>query len=424
MMNGSITAGEVQFRKVELTLHDKRVIDLYPSMASLSIYEDIFSHCLHAELILAETFDLVNEGPIVGGEMLDIEIQSGILADKEEDVIRYKGIIYNIGSKIPTSNQGSMYVIRLTSPEMFVSETKKISRYFHGSPAEIVKSLYRDDAYLGTQKAIAIEQPEQSIKFTSPYWTPFKIIEWLCRSSLRTGSKSPDFVNFETLTRGFQFISIGKVIAESDPVLHLYHSKLTKHDVDRKDMEQQYAIIESLYVDNVFNILNRAQNGVYSSRLMIANTLTKSVSIYTTDMAETYKNMETLNEHAPIPPGLAVTKNAFMVSVINQEYAFPGQKSLKFEDWVLQRVSRLNSLNTVFKVDVQIAGRFDVGAGRKVKLMLEKTKAAEDGQDNFDPYLSGEYLVTACCHTLTPDGIHKVAMQCVTESLSKAIDND
>lgn len=419
-MSGAVAAGQVGITKLDLHLHSKEIIQLAASMVHCQLFEDMFSHCIHGSITIADGFDLLVNGPIVGGEMIDIEFQTSAI-EEDADVVRYKGIVYKVGSHIDTEHESAVYTIRFTSPEMIVSETKKISRYFSGPVTELVKDIYRNDAYLGTQKALAIEEPEQNIQFTTPYWSPFKVIEWLARSSLRAGSRSPDFVDFETLNRGFQFISVGKVIEESDPIALFSHSKLTKSYVDINDLNLQHVLIENMYVDNVFDLLARTQSGVYASRLMLANTITKSISIYNTDIHESYKNMPTLNPHVPIPSSATVTKNAHMISQINQEWAFPGQKSLRFEDWVLQRTARLQSLHNIFKVDIEVAGRFDIGAGRKVKILLEQSRPVVSGEDNENPYLSGDYLVTAVCHTIYPSGRHQMSMQCVTESLSKAL---
>lgn len=416
----SFDPGHVIIEAIELHTHTGQLIRLEAAFIDLQIYEDMFSPTIFGSLSLHDSFDLINNAPVVGGEKIVLKLQSSALP-KTEDKIYWQGLVYKLTSNVDVgSSSSSVYLLHFTSPETFVNETKKISKHLFGSVLGNVQTLYRDPAYLGTQRAVSIEEPAISLSLTTPYWSPFKIIDWFAKNSLRAEAKTPDYVHFETLNRGFQFGSIGTIIAESKPVAELYYTNRTHMTIPPSDMTMAYAVIDRLYMDNVFDIISRAQRGMYGSKLLMANTVSKNIQIVGYDLDQEFERRSTLNEHKAQPSNLFFTKNAHVTSIINQEFSFDNQRSYKFEDWVLQRNASLQVLENTFKVDIDIAGRFDIGVGRKVTIFIQQSRPA-DTSEPFSEYQSGDYLITACCHRISNSGFHTITAQCVTDSLSKAL---
>ena len=73
-------SGDIKITQLQLYKKDKSVsISIIPQLIQMSIYEDIQQPVLYAEIELMDSINLMQDFPIVGEEMIDIEIMTPAL---------------------------------------------------------------------------------------------------------------------------------------------------------------------------------------------------------------------------------------------------------------------------------------------------------------------------------------------------------
>jgi len=430
-IDGVFSPGDVIIELLEIQFHDRTAINVSQSFVDLMIYEDIFSNFITGQISLVDGFDLLSNNSIIGGEQIRFKfLTPGMNGDDKGVVVDYTAIIHKVSDRVQVGQHNQVMVLHFMAPEAFVNEMKKVSRHFSGSIGNTIKEIFTKDLYLGSDRPIRIEAPSNNLQFVSPFWTPAKVINWFATRSLRAGSKSPDYLFFETLTRGFQYTSLSSLYESSIHTFYTNAFGVSEGFVDRTDLNARYSRILDIHFDEVFDIIKRAKTGFYNSKVMIANTITKNLVVASYDS----KNMFSQYSHTngspdfpainPVPANHNVSANAHLNSFINQQFAYNGQRDFGVKDWYVQRNYVLALLNSTRTFDIVVNGRFDIGAGRKVYIQIEKVQMHHESHNTIDAInrsFSGNYLITACAHHITSErgrARHSMTLQCGTDSLS------
>ena len=412
------TAGDVILKKLNIVLRNNTRVDITQIFVDLQLNEDIFSNTLRGMVTINDHIDLLSSAPLLGEEVIEIECYTPGL-EEVKHLVNQKFQIYKITDRVRTSAEAQVYNIHFASPEYLINEINKISTYLSGNTADSIIKIFADERYLNSKKTLFIpEHPRNSITLATPFWTPFKIINWLSSRSIRGGG-TPDFLFFETLTRGYQFIPLTRLIEEGEHVLRYGDSGVSVNS-DTYDITRDYSTIRSLYVDEVFDYIKRAQSGYYASRLMTSNILTKSLSSTNLKQSEFFDKYPHLNNRNPVTQDTNISKNAALYSFVNQEFAFNGQRDLNFNDWFLQRIQYFSGLTNTYKLNIQVAGRFDIGIGRLISIdfeLIRQHNSNENYLNDIRQNSSGRFLVTAVNHVITAGGRHNMTLECMTDSI-------
>ncbi len=431
-INGAFAPGDIIIDLIEIQFHDKTAIGLKSALIDMVIYEDIFSNFISGQITISDGFDLLGNNSIIGGEQLRFKFSTPGMHDDKGTIVDYTAIIHKVSDRVQVNQYNQVLVLHFMAPEAFVNEMKKVSKYFEGSIGDTIKEIFTKSMYLGSDRPIRIERPSNDLKFVSPFWTPAKIINWFATRSLRVGTKSPDFLFFETLTRGFQYTSLSSLYQSSVITFYTNASGLQSGYEDYRDLNAKYAKILDIHFDEIFDIIKRAKTGFYNSKAMIANTLTKNLIVQTYDARDMFSLYSHTNGSTdnpainPVPQNHVVSSNAHLSSFINQQFIFNGQRDFAVKDWYIQRNYVLSLLNSTKTFEIEVNGRFDIGAGRKVYVQIEKIQILNESDEGkeinaVNRALSGNYLITACAHNISVvkgRARHTMTLQCCTDSLA------
>lgn len=422
-MNSNYIAGDVILNKLNLVLNDGTKFDISLMYVDIQLCEDMFNNTIKGMLTINDHLDIISTAPLVGGEIIELECYTPQLEDKKHRVnLLFQ--IYKITDRLRVSGESQVYNIHFATQEYINNEINKISTYLSGNVSDSITKIFIDERYLNSKSQLNIpEFPDSSITIATPYWTPFKIINWLTARSLRKNTRTPDFLFFQTLTRGFNYIPITKLYESGETVLR-YGSLGIMSYSDGYDINKDYSTIRSIYIDEQFDIIKKAKSGYYNSRLLTANILTKSLESTNIVQKEYFEKYPHLNKYNPTSNNIQISKNASMYSFINNEYVYNNQRDLNFNEWFLQRINFFAGLNNTYKLNITVPGRFDVGIGRMIVIdfeMIRQHNQDENYYNNIRENSSGKFLVTSVNHTIKAGGRHMMTLEVLTDSLSVKI---
>lgn len=418
-------AGEVEILFIEVYSHKKEKIDILPQMVEMSIFEDIFSNSIHGSLIVSDSYDLIFNFPFIGEELIKIKLRTPSMGDA--GTVEYEGYIYKISDRHQTTERGQVYTIHFTSLETIIDVNKKVSKVFDGNVTDIVRSIVKDDDLLGSQKEFVAEKAGNNLKFVSPYWNPLKTINWLSMRALNRQNNSPTFVFYETLDNKFKFVSLDTLYSQTPKpgINYKYDSFLreTSATGSTKNIEREYNLIRDYYVDEVFDYITRSETGMYASKLINTNIVSKTIKTTSRDYLKDFANTNHLGKYPVASNGLLRRSGAAVFTVNNAEYVYDGQRDMRVEQWMTQRKSLIGQALNIFKMDIVVSGRLDVHAGDCVMAEINQLQPINRGDDKsqiVNGYFSGKFLIGAIHHRFEGNN-HTMIMQCFTESLSKEL---
>ena len=419
-------SGEIEIVAIEVFSHKRERIDIAAQMVELSIYEDIFTNTIHGTIAISDSFDLIHNFPFIGEELINIKLKTPTMGDR--GAVDYFGYVYKISDRHYTTERGQVYLIHFCSFEHIVDMNKKVSKSFKGNISDLVEEIFKSDEFLASNKNLVLERTGNNIVFASPFWNPLKTINWLATRALKKENGSPSFLFYETLDNRFNFVSLDSMYMQKPKQgVHYRYDNYTRMPTDTgstRNLDLDYGIIRDLYVEEVFDYASRSESGMYASRLINTNLLSKTIKTTTYDYHESFPKTNHLGGFPVSSPNLLKRRSSAIFSTTNSEFVYDGQRDFKIDQWFAQRKSLMGQAYSVHKADIVVSGRLDLHAGDCVTMELAQRHAVNRGdgkQEIVSNYFTGKFLIAAIHHRIE-GGTHNMVMQCFTESLSKGLE--
>jgi hypothetical protein len=409
--------GEVNVITANLISHKGSVIDITTLIVDITIYEDLFSNTMSGYVLIGDSLDLINTLPLIGQELLEIELQTPTL----KSVIKKQFYIYKLQHRV-AKKRSQIYMLNFCSKELVISSNLKISKAFSGNITDTVKSIFSDRKLLGSDTKLITDTTKNSYSFIAPYWNPLETINWLTGKSL-SSKGSPNFLFYESHF-AFNYVSVESLI--SSPTVRDY----VFSDVDANtfagpsdDVEAKYNIVQSMNDSTTFDYLRNLNGGMYASKLYTIDLTTKNINMNSYDYINDFGKTTHLEKHPIKTDSLLRTKLANLYFIEKNNYQTGVFKQQLYKDSFIQRNSLIEQL-FAFKIGIKVFGRTDIKIGDTIKFTMnefrEITKDEIDTSAKND-YYCGKYLITAIRHQIL-SGKHTMDMEIVSDSsISKII---
>lgn len=413
LTTGIQQAGDTELIRLELvdTKNGGARYNLLGSFVDFTVYEDIFSPVLTGYIAIIETQNLISSIPIIGEELIVAEFATPSMRS-----MKCVFLVSKVGIREHQDKQNA-YSLELISEEGFIDLNTKLSAAFSGNSGELVKSFYQT-----TFGKPLIDQDESDyfMKFVSPYWSPFKIINHVTSSALFPNSNmtTPNYLFYQT-NRGHKYKSLSTLFAQ-EPVMEYFFDKNPAREhlsdgTSTRDIGREYKTIKELYFVAASDYVKNMLNGAFNHRVFTANLFRKKFDVKT----YSFKNNFYKTNHTSEFP--LVTREASKLSglhTLQNVYPnlFNGINDIR-DEIMAKRVSLLAQLET-FKLNIVVHGRTDMEVGNMIYIWLNEFKTV-DGTDtykeSYDPIYSGKYLVTAIQHRFT-QAKHQMNMEIIKDS--------
>ena len=402
-----IEVGNYTISDIYLTSPYNAPLSLVNTLVSLQLFEGILQHSVSGNLILLDTENLIASYPIVGYEKVNLVLKSG------SEWFEESYPIYSITDLTEQRGIGKGYTIQFISDEYLKNKQTTISRAFTGmSGSSIIKTIFDDS--IESDRQLTIEETSGILDFVSPFWEPFKVIDWICGRSSAKDSSSYDYLFFQTL-EGYNFVSMGS--------LKEFDSKIT-YVIGDGDIEPSTAksgfMVQRVIWNSAFNMIENIASGMYSNKYIEHDIIKRKINIKTFDYNKVF------NEHSHLEdyPLLDSQNDDFQNSHDSKRFLIPEHYSLFSEressnrERVLQiRASQLKQIDT-FRLTIVIDGNLNIRAGDVIYLNYPSIESL----DNEDKMLAGRYLVSSVKNTFD-SGSHNTVLGLSKDSYLKDIFN-
>ena len=296
---------------------------------------------------------------------------------------------------------------------------------------------------------------------TVPYAKPFEIIRNLSSRATRKNAgrfskDSSNFVFFEN-KRGFQFVSLDTLLEQKDnaecisnggPVTFRYGTAVQNKDLER---DTYVSTIETLKIEDCYDLLSNIRNGLYASKLQTYDFVTGQVVETIHDYSKFFSDNEHVDTsrtsgntgaHIPLKDDdykvtkynskrllLPLSSGRYMDPISSEMTGrFSGAIEVGPEQYLQNRIVNLLKF-TNFKITVQIPAdsRHKVGDIINLDLKYWDYKNIDNegaGIKNKDhKYYSGNYLITNIKHVLSKTE-YKMIIELAKDSLKSKIGDE
>ena len=468
--NGMIKPGDVLINKVELTTLGGGLLDLKPFIVEINIFEDMFSPSMSGNIIIRDAQNLIGKLPIVGDEILTIDIQTPGFGEpgKYDNInkIQKSFCVYSVKDRKLNNDREQFYALSFCSLEAALDNVTRVSQKFSGTTDEIASEVFETfmkaprffksklvDYKEGANSEFVISDVphESKITFTSPMWTPMQIMNWIAKRAIGNKHKTPTYLFYET-TKGFYFTSIEENIAvqlENKLIYSdfIYNTPLVDTTTE-ESVSKGYATVEAVKFLTNLDVLQSQDLGHFASSVFKFDLIKKEHEIYIYDHGfnfngdsatptahmESYKvegdtivrdDTKKYNMIFPITVMRSYNSKTFM-NTVNPGVLGSTEDSIDLhpEKYVGQRNSSLMDVSTL-KMVITVPGRTDCEAGKLIRFFYpsvgdknEETIKTEGGL--WDPFISGIFMISAIHHHITPFH-HNMYMEIVKDSYANPI---
>ena len=427
-------AGEYDITQCKILTTSGKQFDILPVVQDIVIFESIFTQSITGIITIQDTTDLVNNGPIIGEEKLQIKLLTPQVNEKPDTIIDYTKTpldIYKIGGLRGDGEKASVLSLHFASQEVYKNAISKISRSYKGSCSDIVDKIFRDKEYLDSDKEITIEETNGLRKIVFPSMKPFKAIDMLCRQSNSKNFKdSPSYLFYET-TKGYNFRSVDGLCSQ-EPKMTYEENVPDRVEGGVKNIDVNLRTINEFSVIGPRNTNDNIYEGMLSSNIKVHDIYNKKINYFTYNYFDEFDKDIHLEDKPYISEskdklsnkGLADYSNAMnFVTITSNGKSFDEPDNYPYapddlEKIVMRRNSRLRQFQNSITLNMMIPGNTFIKAGDVLEIKIGASSTVTDRTN--DPNYTGKYLITKIRHNFNnskKDVRHTINMTVVKDSV-------
>ena len=447
-----LSAGDVVYNEV-LLVTQNGIYDINDFVVEINIYEDMFSPCLHGNIVIRDTKNLIEKVPLVGDEILTLDINTPELAgenaqnfDPTNNIQRSFGVYAIKNRTLSNEDKEQLFVMHFMSLEGIRDNVTYLCQKYEGTTDSIVQKIF-DESFKDIPKYVNEankDNPDGSpkaeiyigdtphvskVSFLPPMWTPFQIFNYLAKRSLGTENpEAPTFLFYET-TKAYYFMSVsGLIKTQLDNGFvqnkFKYRKRQYAEQIGPDALRAGYEHIEDFeFLTNV-DIIQGQDLGHFASSLATLDMVNKEFVPTIYDHGFDFQKYPHLGNYKSSPHNTVPTKDEkkynsiFPVNTIRSsdskifvesihkgvlDSSDDDLMNLHPEKYVQQRNSLLSDITTL-KVKVTVPGRTNMEVGQIVDLDYPSATSGRDGstpEEIRDQWVSGYYMITAIHHHIT-----------------------
>jgi len=440
--NGVQKAGDIVIEQLKLVSSTNIVFDLVDFLVELNIYEDMFSGCMHGNMVLSDSRNLIEKAPLIGEEFLLVKVTSPTFTESITKTFR----IFKISDRnIVRDNNTQTYTIHFASIELFYDIMLPLFVSFEGDITDVVSNIFSN--YLMTSRTFDISETSSEIKeietvtplyilndtsnkvkFVSPGWSPLKCINWLASKSIPKNEIAKNFLFFES-NKAFYFGSIEfllKDVFENKNYIGDYTISAAniRDGAPTPNINREYFIAKDVSMVDTTDHIKNYTNGYLANRILTLDIFNKKYNAIDYDYVTEYKKqfhtsgpgdkaMPVFTTESLRNPATDISFYPINPKLFNN---FEGNINEKMGEIYGNRKSSMLDLSNL-KMHLTVPGRTDIEVGRVMYFNYPALGAKESvSEKGIDKNYSGYYLITAIHHKINKVQ-HLMTMEMVKDSL-------
>jgi hypothetical protein len=412
-------AGDIAVEKINLLSYDLTTYSIKNQLLAIQIFEDLFSPFISGVLTFKDSLDFMNALPVIGQEVLDLDIYTPTLKSKGG---RIKGQFYisELKNREYIGDRSVVYEIAFISKEAIVDMNIKLSKPYQGKVSDVAKQILSEDLVkFDKVKKLNIEPTKNAVKYVSNYWSPIRNMNYLCDYALNENG-SPSYIFFENRD-GFNFGSLETLCASPVVTQEFKYDSSTQEVLkiggSTRDINRDYQRITQFSLKNGFNLVKRLNSGMVASAAFGFDITTKRFQIKPFEYFSTFKDRKHLNEHPIINNRIPQYYTAKLLYAPNPYENFTDYGNNTNFSFIQKRISEI-AQGSDFRIEINVPGRLDYTVGQVVRItsfQVEPIVKSESNKSQLDMIFSGKYLVSAINHYITREQ-HQCSIELVKDS--------
>jgi hypothetical protein len=399
-------AGDINVESVSIrSLITGKKFNVAHQLATIHIYEDMFSPFITGSLIFVESLDFANNFPFVGEEVVELKVFTPTLDQLSDNsgIIQGTFYIYKMADREQIAEKNCVYQLHFVSIEAITDINTKLSKGFDGVISDIATKLLKDENALATKKHITVEATGNKTKYVSNFWSPIKNINYITELAVTT-EKLPTYVFFEN-RNGFNFVSLDLLNSQKPVQEFEYNNSSQVIDPtggSKRNIQLDYKRITEFHIPVSHDYMDKVTSGAYGSTMIFSDLTTKQYFNLKYSMFENPDKQTHLNKYPLASKNVFTTYRAAMFNDSIQTGLFTNYTDVSNVRNRQQRISRIK-LAEANKIQIIVPGRTDYTVGQTVYLKIFKSEPIrkEDSEDEIlDNIISGNYLISSINHEI------------------------
>lgn len=397
--------GDYELKMVEITTINTQVADIKDLIQEMNIYEDIFGVFMSANITFKDSGGFVEKMPIVGNEMVTIELRTPGF----DEYKKYEFLVYKISRNEKTGPEASSIVrLELCPLEMVANSLTRMSKNIKGVHDSLANDIFIEQ-FGDLGNTIMSELAMTEIKMVISMQSPIDVICWLTSTALSKQNETPSYVFYQT-TSGYNFVSIESLKYKPQVFEYLFDPAINT----KLDPEKQVRKIIDLKHDIAPNALTMVGAGAYGSQTIYHDPITKEII--------TGKNNNELKNTMAASPtvlpaklrGLSAANQYTTYKCVNPNLFDEGDRSSSETAFDIEGRRKAYLTNMMSnRVVITVTGNTTLNVGDTVTMI-----AKSQGDDSKDTSISGKYIISAICHNIASKG-HFSTLELITDGFGK-----
>lgn len=389
--------GDVKITRLVLFNKDRSVkLVLLPQLISVSVYEDLQSPVLYAEIELIDAVNIIQSFPIVGEEFIELEF---VTPGLPLSAVYEFAVVSADNNKADQNAQHSTYTLKCVSVEQLKSAAKMVQISGKGTYSDIVKDILTRE--LETDKAIYVEPTRGLMGNVIPKLKPLAAIDYMRQMAISTQTTTSAFVFFENQL-GFQFRTIESLIQQGQTKpLKQFKYVADVMSTPEGAANSQRNIIKYEIVSRT-DTVDKIQAGILNNVVQGYDMISKGIRETAHNIAEDIKNFVTTDKKARAPLSQQQFQDYGQQAADTFFMPFDSSKGNIYRDLSFAARRAYTSLLTQNVTRILVHGDSALVAGDVIDIDLPKV-ASDTGRKKPDAFVSGKYLITRMRHIIVND---------------------
>jgi len=405
---------------------------------NINIFESLESPFLTGEVQLVDGNNISSLLPLTGFERIEFKLYTpGEERGYDFSVLSgHPMMITGLRNKTPLNDRIQQYTLEFCSMERVKNDQVRISKAFSGKSEEIVVATCRED--LETTKNVIVEETKTNAKYVAPRIKPLDVIKYVGKVSESQNFQNAGYLFYET-GLGFNFKSYESMFCYKSgvprPVRARYSPKIVAYrDKDgNRDIINALQAVSKFIVKSQYNTLRHLKAGTFASRSIRHDSFNKTFNEIDFDYHLNYENENHLENEGVVPffnysKGKTISdfKEGTLLlesttDKVHNNYNYLGQDKV-----TQKRVSQKAALSSIV-IEIEVPGFTGISVGEVVYFTYPSFSPVKNSSDkDYDPYLTGRYLISSIRHKVDIKGTKKHAMtiELIKDSFNKSLPED
>ena len=404
--DGVTFAGDVTINSIELIAGSTK-LDIRNQISVIEFFEDIFSPFITGKVVINDTQDLINRMPLIGQEILQVDIETPELPGG-----KLKGAFYinKLTERVALGDTKIGYVLHFISTDAVKDKNNSLEAAKKGFCSNIIQDIVKEDANgLKTTKNLRMTPSMNGTRFICNKWSPIRAIDYVTERAMNEKGVA-DYLFFENRD-GYNFLGLSELY-EQEPIQEFIDDN---ESPDGSDTDKSYKKISKMFMLEGFNFFERLNQGMFVNKLSNYDLTTKTYTTEIYDAQRMFNALPHLNKYSLATPDVIANKDASSFFLHTHENMHKGFGDTSVESTIQQRSAQMAQARA-FVLNIEVPGRFDYTAGRVINLTTFRREATDKDTDMLDPMFSGNYLISSIGHNITSEK-HTCSMEIFKDSM-------